>query len=63
MIPARFSYVPANLALIEQGAKERVYQRVQTKIIAYMEFVFEGIPSPFISSQDKYILYLIKIML
>ncbi|MBQ3600416.1 MAG: hypothetical protein II992_04330 [Lachnospiraceae bacterium] len=53
MIPARFSYVPANLALIEQGAKERVYQRVQTKITAYMEFVFEGIPSPFISSQDN----------
>lgn len=38
-----YRFVPANLALIEQGAKDRVYQRVETQITAYMGFVFEEI--------------------
>lgn len=38
-----YRFVPANLALIERGAKDRVYQRVKTQITAYMGFVFEEI--------------------
>ena len=38
-----YRFVPSNLALIGQGAKDRVYQRVETQIAAYMGFVFEEI--------------------
>lgn len=38
-----YRFVPANLALIEQGAKDKVYHRVENQIPAYMGFVFEDI--------------------
>lgn len=36
-----YRFVPANLSLIGQGAKDRVYSRVEKQIPAYMGFVFE----------------------
>lgn len=36
-----YRFVPANLSLIGQGAKDRVYSRVEQQIPAYMGFVFE----------------------
>ena len=38
-----YRFVPANLSLIGQGAGDRVYQRVEKQIPAYMGFVFEEI--------------------
>lgn len=38
-----YRFVPANFALIEQGAKDRVFQRIKAQIPAYMGFVFEEI--------------------
>lgn len=38
-----YRFVPTNLSLIQQGAKEKVYKRVEKQIMAYMEFVFEDI--------------------
>lgn len=38
-----YRFIPANLSLIGQGAKDRVYQRVEKQIPAYMGFVFEEI--------------------
>ncbi|MCI5586633.1 MAG: AAA family ATPase [Lachnospiraceae bacterium] len=38
-----YRFVPANMALIGRGAKERVYERVKTQIMAYAGFVFEEI--------------------
>lgn len=36
-----YRFVPANLSLIGQGAKDRVYGHVEKQIPAYMGFVFE----------------------
>lgn len=38
-----YRFVPANLSLIAQGAKDLVYKRVERQIPAYMGFVFEDI--------------------
>lgn len=38
-----YRFVPVNLALIEQGAIDKVYNRVKEMISAYMGFVFEDI--------------------
>lgn len=38
-----YRFVPTNLALIQQGAKELVYKRISPQIPAYMGFVFEDI--------------------
>ncbi len=38
-----YRFIPANLSLIGQGAKDRVYSRVEKQIPAYMGFVFEEI--------------------
>lgn len=38
-----YRFVPQNLALIQQGAGERVYEHVKDQIQAYMGFVFEEI--------------------
>lgn len=38
-----YRFVPANFALIKQGAKDRVFQRIKAQIPAYMGFVFEEI--------------------
>lgn len=38
-----YRFVPTNLALIQQGAKEKVYKRVEKQIPTYMGFVFEEI--------------------
>ena len=38
-----YRFVPANIALIGQGAKDKVYSRVEKQIPAYMGFVFEDI--------------------
>lgn len=38
-----YRFVPSNLALIQQGAKEKAYSRVEKQIKAYMGFVFEEI--------------------
>lgn len=38
-----YRFVPANLSLIGQGAQDRVYQRVEKQIPAYMGVVFEEI--------------------
>lgn len=38
-----YRFVPSNLALIQQGAKDKVYKRVEKQITAYMGFVFEEI--------------------
>lgn len=38
-----YRFVPTNLALIEQGAADKVYSRVEEQIPAYMGLVFEDI--------------------
>lgn len=38
-----YRFVPANMALIGRGAKDRVYQRAEAQIMAYTGFVFEEI--------------------
>lgn len=38
-----YRFVPANLSLIGQGAKDKVYRRIQNQIPSYMGFVFEEI--------------------
>lgn len=38
-----YRFVPPNMALISQGAKDIVYKRVEKQIPAYMGFVFEEI--------------------
>ncbi len=38
-----YRFVPANLSLIGQGAKDKIYQRIKNQITAYMGFVFEEI--------------------
>lgn len=38
-----YRFVPTNLALISQGAKDKVYTRIEKQIPAYMGLVFEDI--------------------
>lgn len=38
-----YRFVPDNLALIQRGAKDKVYRRMEQQISAYMGFVFEEI--------------------
>lgn len=38
-----YRFVPTNIALIGQGAKDKVYHRIENQIPAYMGFVFEDI--------------------
>lgn len=38
-----YRFVPEHVALIELGAKDKVYQKVETQINAYLGFVFEDI--------------------
>lgn len=38
-----YRFVPSNLALIQQGAKDKAYGRIEKQINAYMGFVFEEI--------------------
>lgn len=38
-----YRFVPNNLGLISRGAKEKVYERIENQIPAYMGYVFEDI--------------------
>lgn len=38
-----YRFVPTNLSLIQQGAKDKVYNRVEKQLPAYIGFVFEEI--------------------
>lgn len=38
-----YRFIPSNRSLIERGAAERVYQKIEEQIPAYMGFVFEEI--------------------
>ena len=47
-----YCFVPDNLALIGQGAKGRVYLRVETQSAAYMGFVFEEISKQYLWQEN-----------
>ena len=47
-----YRFIPANMSLIAQGAKDLVYRRIEKQIPAYMGFVFEDICKQYLWQQN-----------